>query len=142
MPEGDLEHRSNGRAGHSYRFVGAAGLGPVAVRRGGFRGLAGLRGGRRSADGRGLLRLWPSGDDHRGGGADRVPAIAGFMGKSPATCKKWILDHGLPAMKTPEGTWLTHKALILQWIYAGHKTEIRHIKRDQSTHQKLPNSNP
>ena len=65
-----------------------------------------------------------------------LPAIAGFLGKSPATAKKWILDHGLPACKTPEGTWLTHKALILQWIYAGHKTEIKHIKRDQSTPQR------
>jgi hypothetical protein len=53
-----------------------------------------------------------------------VAAIANFIGKSPNTAKRWILEAGLPATKTPEGLWYTHKALILQWIYAGWRAEI------------------
>ena len=53
-----------------------------------------------------------------------IAAIAAFIGKSPNTTTSWILNHGLPATKTPEGLWYTHKALILQWIYAGWRAEV------------------
>ena len=53
-----------------------------------------------------------------------IKNIAEFMGKSVNTTTRWILHHGLPATKTPEGRWLTHKGLILQWIYAGHQAEM------------------
>jgi|TARA_Y100000310_G_scaffold120924_1_gene119673 hypothetical protein len=54
-----------------------------------------------------------------------LPAISKFIGKTPVTTRKWILDHGLPATKLPNGVWLTHKGLILQWIYAGHQATLR-----------------
>ncbi len=55
-----------------------------------------------------------------------ISAIAAFIGKSPNTVVSWILNDGLPATKTRQGRWLSHKGLILQWIYAGHQAEVRH----------------
>ena len=54
-----------------------------------------------------------------------LSAIASFIGKSPNTAASWITKHGLPATKLPNGRWLTHKSLVLQWIYAGHRAEIK-----------------
>ena len=53
-----------------------------------------------------------------------IPAIATFIGKSYNTTIIWIREHGLPATKTPQGRWFTHKGLILQWIFAGHQAEL------------------
>lgn len=54
-----------------------------------------------------------------------VPAIARFLGKSYNTAMRYIKKDGLPAAKLPNGTWITHKALILQWILIGHETEMK-----------------
>lgn len=54
-----------------------------------------------------------------------IPAIAAFIGKSGNTTLNWIVNHGLPATKTPQGRWFTHRGLILQWIYAGHRAELK-----------------
>lgn len=51
--------------------------------------------------------------------------ISLFIGKNKNTTIKWILKHGLPATKTPDGKWFTHKGLILQWIYAGHQAILK-----------------
>jgi hypothetical protein len=48
-------------------------------------------------------------------------AISEFIGKSPNTTASYIKRHGLPATKLPNGRWLTHKHLILQWITASHR---------------------
>jgi hypothetical protein len=53
-----------------------------------------------------------------------ITRIAGFIGKSNHTATRWILKAGLPATKTPEGRWLSHKGLILQWMFAGHQAEL------------------
>ena len=50
--------------------------------------------------------------------------IAGFIGRNIDTTRTYILEHGLPATRLPNGTWFTHKGLILQWIYAGHQAEL------------------
>lgn len=54
-----------------------------------------------------------------------LPSIGNFLGKSPNTVVNWIMNHGLPATKTPNGRWLTHTQLILQWMYAGHEAELK-----------------
>ena len=54
-----------------------------------------------------------------------IASIAEFIGRSYNTTYKWIMEHGLPATKTPEGIWLSHKGLILQWMYAGHQSELK-----------------
>jgi hypothetical protein len=54
-----------------------------------------------------------------------IPAIAAFLGKSYNTAKRYIVQDGLPAAKLPNGTWITHKALILQWILVGHQAEMK-----------------
>ena len=54
-----------------------------------------------------------------------IREIAGFIGKSCPTTIRWIRNNGLPATKLPNGTWLSHKGLILQWIYAGHEAYVR-----------------
>ena len=52
-------------------------------------------------------------------------AISEYIGKSVNTTATYITKHGLPATKTPEGHWLTHKSLVLQWIFAGHKAVLK-----------------
>lgn len=54
-----------------------------------------------------------------------LPCIAEFFGKSRHTISRWILNDGLPASKTPDGKWITHKTLLLQWMYAGHLAEMQ-----------------
>jgi len=54
-----------------------------------------------------------------------LPAIATFLGKGIETTRRWIRTEGLPATKLPNGRWLTHKALVLQWIYAGHQAILK-----------------
>jgi hypothetical protein len=49
--------------------------------------------------------------------------ISKWMGKSPTFVIKMIREYNLPAVKLPTGVWFTHKALILQWIVAGHVTQ-------------------
>ncbi len=58
-----------------------------------------------------------------------LSSIAFFLGKSNQTAAKWITRHGLPATKTPAGMWITHKTLVLQWIYAGHLVEMEERKQ-------------
>lgn len=62
--------------------------------------------------------------------------IAEFLNRSQMTISNWIRYNGLPATKTPDGRWLTHKTLILQWIYAGYLAESK--ARGWTT----PESNP
>ena len=54
-----------------------------------------------------------------------LPSICRFFGKCPNTITNWIKNDGLPASKTPQGKWITHKTLLLQWMYAGHLAEMR-----------------
>ena len=54
-----------------------------------------------------------------------IPAIATFLGKSYNTALRYVTKHGLPAAKLPNGTWITHKALVLQWILVGHNVEMK-----------------
>ena len=63
-------------------------------------------------------------------------AISAFIGKSPNTTAAWIRNYGLPATKTPNGRWLTHKSLILQWMYAGYLAETKNTRLDATEHQK------
>jgi hypothetical protein len=49
--------------------------------------------------------------------------ISKWMGKSPTSVISFIKEYNLPAIKLPTGIWFTHKALILQWIVAGHVTQ-------------------
>jgi hypothetical protein len=49
--------------------------------------------------------------------------ISAFLGKSPGTVLSWIKMYNLPVVKLPSGVWFTHKALVLQWIVAGHVTQ-------------------
>ena len=51
-------------------------------------------------------------------------SISEFLGKSVNTTAGWIKNHGLPATKTPEGKWMTHKEIIYRWIIAGHRAEM------------------
>ena len=71
------------------------------------------------------MTRWKLGDPHRKNSnpnmLEGLPAIATFLGKSLPTARCWIMSDGLPATKLPSGRWLTHKALVLQWIYAGHQ---------------------
>jgi len=53
-----------------------------------------------------------------------LDSIAFFLGKSNQTVARWIKTHGLPATKTPSGVWMTHKTLVLQWMYAGHLVDV------------------
>ena len=72
---------------------------------------------------------WKLGDKHRKNKnpnmLEGLPSIAEFLGKSAETTRRWILKDGLPATKLPNGRWLTHKGLILQWIYAGHQAIVK-----------------
>jgi len=72
---------------------------------------------------------WKKGEPHRTNKnpnmLEGIASIAEFIGRSYNTTYKWIMEHGLPATKTPEGIWLSHKGLILQWMYAGHQSELK-----------------
>ena len=72
---------------------------------------------------------WKLGEHHRKNSnrnmLEGLPSIATFLGKGIGTTRRWIRDEGLPATKLPNGRWLTHKALILQWIYAGHQAILK-----------------
>ena len=72
---------------------------------------------------------WKLGDHYRKNSnpnmLEGLPAIATFMGKSIETVRRWIDKEGLPATKLPNGKWLTHKGLVLQWIYAGHQAILK-----------------
>lgn len=61
-----------------------------------------------------------------------LSSIAFFLGKSNQTAAKWITRDGLPATKTPAGMWITHKTLVLQWMYAGHLVEIENKKQSEN----------
>ena len=75
------------------------------------------------------MTRWKLGDPHRKNSnpnmLEGLPAIATFLGKSLPTARRWIMSDGLPATKLPSGRWLTHKALVLQWIYAGHQAFLK-----------------
>tara|TARA_R100000750_G_scaffold9225_1_gene6242 strand:+ start:894 stop:1364 length:471 start_codon:yes stop_codon:yes gene_type:complete len=74
-------------------------------------------------------RRWKRGDPHFTNNnpnmLEGIPSIAEFIGKGYDTTVKWITLHGLPATKTPNGKWLSHKGLILQWMLAGHTAELK-----------------
>lgn len=72
---------------------------------------------------------WKLGDPHRHNSnpnmLEGLPSLAEFLGKSEQTAKRWIMRDGLPATKMPNGKWLTHKGLVMQWIYAGHQAILK-----------------
>lgn len=72
---------------------------------------------------------WKLGQSHRSNSnpnmLEGLPSIAEFIGKSLETTRRWIRNDGLPATKLPSGRWLSHKGLILQWIYAGHQAILK-----------------
>ena len=77
----------------------------------------------------GTLRKWRLGDpytqNHNPSILEGCPAIATFLGKSYDTTLRWIKYDGLPATKWPNGSWVSHKGLIMQWMLAGNHAELR-----------------
>lgn len=75
------------------------------------------------------MARWKLGDPYRSNSnpnmLEGLPSIATFLGRSVETAKNWILNDGLPATKMPNGKWLSHKGLVLQWIYAGHQAILK-----------------
>jgi excisionase family DNA binding protein len=44
--------------------------------------------------------------------------IAAYLQVHRRTAWRWVHEHGLPAMQTPAGTWMTTTTLIDLWILA------------------------
>jgi len=51
--------------------------------------------------------------------------IGGTLGRGRHAARNWILHHGLPARRLPDGTWITAVPLIIEWIssYNGQKVD-------------------
>ena len=54
-------------------------------------------------------------------GLDEIAAVFNI---SPRTAQRWINEHGLPAFKRPNGTWVLTNSLIDSW---GHWRAVRSI---------------
>ena len=51
-------------------------------------------------------------------GLDEIAAVFNI---SPRTAQRWINEHGLPAFKRPNGTWVLTNSLIDCWALARSK---------------------
>tara|TARA_R100001530_G_scaffold70616_1_gene50037 strand:- start:319 stop:651 length:333 start_codon:yes stop_codon:yes gene_type:complete len=60
-------------------------------------------------------------------------AIAAYIGKCYNTTLEWIWHFGLPAAKNRQGVWISHKALILQWILSKNRLDLEHRARKALT---------
>jgi hypothetical protein len=49
-----------------------------------------------------------------------VPAIARYLGKHPATIRRWIKSGFLPCGRAPDGTFIITPSLIDRAIIASH----------------------
>jgi len=61
-------------------------------------------------------------------GLDEIAAVFNI---SPRTAQRWINEHGLPAFKRPNGTWVLTNSLIDSWALARSK-----VYREQYRKQK------
>ena len=64
-----------------------------------------------------------------------LAAISDYIGKSPNTTVSWIKNYGLPATKTPDGKWISHVDLILQWFLAGHRAIVDQHHAEKAANQ-------
>jgi len=64
---------------------------------------------------------------------DGIAAIAMYIGKSYSTTARWIKFFDLPAMKQPNGRWMSSKQAITAWIIAGGNAERKARGWDKDT---------
>ena len=67
-----------------------------------------------------------------------LKAIAIHMDRSTGTIRRWILHHGFPATRLPNGHWFTSCGVIDTWIIAGHRAYLEDkAKRDMMKLEEL-----
>jgi transposase len=71
--------------------------------------------------------------NRRGGLLHGIIEIAEYIDRSYNTAYRWIHEYGLPAMKGPDGKWLSHKQLILMWMLANREVDIKTAKPEDFT---------